>query len=512
MWSVACVVHYLLTSLSPFDDSQLDEDPAAIAQYQFPFWPRLYHRSFSNANGRYPGHVIMVRGVSSEANGFLRELMRQNPEARPSAEEALKHQWINPEGTDLMDVAIGGGNQALVNMLTKSSKEHRSDLYKLQLSAAGGHLEFVQRIVTGMAKPIMDVHGGEEGQTETALVGAAAGGYSEVVRTLLAVVCYPTRREGIHVFRAACRRALHGRHTRVVEQSWPLVLEYDFADIADNDVELMAAVAAFGTEAMLRAILPYAQPHIEAVIQGAARHGNTENLAMLLPSGHDGSHSLHNCALLEAANSGQRHIVKYLLDRRNIFPTVPLPPDTPADDIFSYALRNAATNGHLSIIQELFMRGIAPTHDAIEAAASHNHTSCFQFLVRTLRETYKWPPATVFSYITAAGILHCTLDLLKRSPEPAKVVKCMGDMARLGRVDVVTWLLRVVDNSRESVGIALKAAASAGQVEVLEVVLGVGRAMQSDILCALASAMAEDHLGTTERLMMELENGPYLRL
>lgn len=513
MWSVGCVVYYLLTSLSPFNNRSVDDDPAVIAQYKFPFWPRLYHRAFFDANERQPGHFVMVRGVSSEANRFLRLLMSVSPAARLSAKEALENRWINPDGTELMDVALRAGNQELVDMLTKSSKEQRSDLHKLRLVAAGGHLEFVQRILRGRTEPVMDEDGGGGGKQEVVLVGAAAGGHSEVVAVLLAQVKYHTRREGINVMRAACRRALEGRHTGVVAQLWPLVLGYDFADIADNGVKLMAAVAAFGTEKMLRDIIPSAQPHIEAMIQAAASHGNIESLATLFFSGHGLGHSLQDSALLEAASSGQLLVVRYLLDRRNVFRTIPLPPGTPisAHDVFSNALSQASSNGHLSILQELFMRGIAPTQDAIAAAASHNHSACFEFLVRTLRDNYNFPLDAVFMYITPAGMAHCTLCLLKRYPHPALLVPHVGDVARLGRVDAVEWLLGLVDDTGAGVRDALVAAAGAGQGEVLEAVLGMGRATQSDVWHALGSAMEADQLGTRERLMIALDNGPYLR-
>lgn len=287
------------------------------------------------------------------------------------------------------------------------------------------------------------------------------------------------------------------------------MLRYDFADISDNSVELMADVAAFGTEAMMRDIIPHTQLHIEALIHAAASQGNIENLVSLLSSCHAHSHSLQDSTLLEAATSGQRHVVLYLLDRRTVIPTTPLPPGTSAHDVFSHALRNAASNGHLNIVQDLFTRGIAPTQDAIAAAASHDHTTCFQFLVRTLRETYKLPFDKVFPYITPAGIPHCTLSLLKRYPDPASLVQYIGDIARLGRVDVVKWLLGLVEVTGAGGRIALEAAAGAGQVDVLEVVLAMTRATQSDICSAVENAMDADHLGTTMRLVMEFENGPY---
>lgn len=219
MWCVACVVFYLLTSLSPFYNSRVDEDPAAIARYKFSFWPRLDHRSFFDATEQHLSHSVMVRGVSLEANMFLQALIRTDPKARLSAEEALKHKWINPKGTELMDVALRGGSQALVNMLTKSNNERRTDLHKLRLAAAGGHLDFVQRILSGRVAPVMDEDGGEEGEKEAALVVAAAGGYSGVITMLLfAEVHFRTRREGINVMRSACQRALEGGHTAVVAQ------------------------------------------------------------------------------------------------------------------------------------------------------------------------------------------------------------------------------------------------------------------------------------------------------
>lgn len=452
LWSVGCVVYYLLTSLAPFSDHDAHQCLDVIARFKHPHWPRVYRARFLDLSERSPGHFIIVRGVGRDANQFPKALIVPNSSLRLSAKDALEHRWINPTGVEMMKVALRSGNQPLVHLLNKSGTSCVSDLEMLRLAAPGGHLEFVQRVLARPRKvKVID----SEGVEKAALIGAAVGGHDLVVAALLKSVKYPDKRWEADVYRLPCRRALEGGHTDVVDRLWPLVLknasstdlEYDFADHAD---QLMVAVAVHGTYPMLRPMisrLSYrARPDLAArirtvMIQAAAHHGNIGSLDSLISPRFNRLD--HDSALLEAAASGQLLVVEYLLKRENVAPMMLYHPGqaVPLGDVLSHALAKAANHGHLHILKYLFQRGIAPTQVAITAAASCDHTACFQFLVRVLRETYKTSSHNLFAYIGNSGIPHCTLELLKSHPHPENLQSHIKHAAELGRVDVVMWLL-----------------------------------------------------------------------
>lgn len=439
-----------------------------------------------------------------------------NPSVRLSAGQALEHKWINPTGVEMIEMARRSGNQPLIDMLTRSGTVNISDVDKLRLAAPGGHLGFVQCLLARHKKEKLIDAGSVE---KAALVGAAAGGHDQVVAALLKGVQYPKRSQGADVYKLACQRALEGRHFDVVNLLWPLVLSNRFVNrkypVDDRAYPLMIAVAAYGEHAMLREVVsllgyrvrPDCATGIRAdMIKAAARHGNIDNLYTLMsPRDNRGE---RDSALLEAAIHGQLPVVKHLLKEGDVDLTLPLPlgQDAPVEDVLSHALAKAATRGHLDVLKYLCERGIAPTHVAINAAATYDHTACFQFLVRVLRETEKWEFNKLFTYIATSGIPHWTLELLNSHPDPESLLDHVGRAARLGHVDVVRWLLgkgaRVAD--------ALGGAAEAGQMDVVQEVLCMG-GTELDLDSAMKKAMAAGQWTAVTRLEMEREGGQYQR-
>lgn len=171
LWSIGCVVHYLLTSLSPFSDHDANQDLAVIARFKYPHWPRVGRASFLGLNERCAGHFVAVRGISQDANQFLEALIVPDPYVRLSAGAALGHIWINPAGVEMMKMAVRSGNQPLIQLLVKSGTTEVLDMDKLRLAAPGGHLEFVQRVLARpRAAELTDGGGrGAEGATTRSL-------------------------------------------------------------------------------------------------------------------------------------------------------------------------------------------------------------------------------------------------------------------------------------------------------------------------------------------------------
>ncbi|KAL0633692.1 hypothetical protein Q9L58_007415 [Maublancomyces gigas] len=489
IWAVGGVLYYLMTSLNPFSDDDRYESTSVLSRYTFPFWPRVSQSQFLELRNCDPGNLIIVPGISYQGNIFLHKLIVQNPDHRLTAREALNHVWVNPT----------------------PPHRHRSNV--LRVAAAGGYLALVGRVLKAFGTgPVVD-----RGTipTDAALIGAAAGGHD--------------------------KRALEGGHNSVAAELWPHVVEWvNFSDLTDRTTALVDAVAAFGTETFLPLLISHIQsnavstltPYFATMITAAVHHGNIGSLSTLISDAPLGLEFLDS-ALHSAASSGRLHILEFLLDLHAVIPTRLLPPGTipGAHDILSSALEAAAEHGHLDILRYLVCRGIAPTKAAIAATVDHGHTKSFQYLVCVLRKAYRVPMALLFRYIPRNGIPHCRLSLLRKHLTPYTLKGHVPAAARLGRGDIVRWLLANVDEpgarrvglvaaaeyghvdlvqelsvlAGGGVGEALTAAAKAGKLGVVEVLLG--RAREKDVESALEAGHDAGQVGVVVRLLLERE--PY---
>lgn len=414
---------------------------------------------------------------------------------------------------------------------------HRSNV--LRVSAAGGHLALVERVLKAFGRrPVVD---SGTIPTDAALIGAAAGGHNKVVRLLLLKVSYGTANERVDVVCEAFQRALKGGHNSVAAELWPHVVEWvNFSNLTDRTTTLVDAVAAFGTETFLPLLISHIQsnavstltPYFATMITAAVHHGNIGSLSTLISDAPLGLEFLDS-AIHSAASSGRLHILEFLLDLHAVIPTRLLPPSTipGAHDILFSALEAAAEHGHLDILRYLVCRGIAPTEAAIAATVDHGHTKSFQYLVCVLRKAYRVPIALLFRYIPRNGIPHCRISLLRKHHTPYTLKGHVPAAARLGRGDIVRWLLANVDEpgarrvglvaaaeyghvhlvqelgvlAGGGVGEALTAAAKTGKLDVVEVLLG--RATEGDVKSALEAGHDAEQVGVVVRLLLERE--PY---
>ncbi|PHJ19363.1 calcium-dependent protein [Cystoisospora suis] len=77
LWSIGVIVYMLLSGSPPFT-GQDDQDILI----------KIRRCAYTMDGPRW-------RGISDQAKDFIRSVLMRNPEARPSAEDALKHPWLN---------------------------------------------------------------------------------------------------------------------------------------------------------------------------------------------------------------------------------------------------------------------------------------------------------------------------------------------------------------------------------------------------------------------------------
>ena len=75
IWSAGCIVYRLITGVVPFP-------------------PHTSLIKYCEDKSLFPFDALFDSGIKSEGANFLRQLLVVNPSARPSAIEALNHNWI----------------------------------------------------------------------------------------------------------------------------------------------------------------------------------------------------------------------------------------------------------------------------------------------------------------------------------------------------------------------------------------------------------------------------------
>ena len=75
IWSTGCIVYRLITGVVPFPRS------TSLMKY-------------CEDKSLFPYDALFDSGIKSEGSKFLRQLLVAKPSARPSATQALNHNWI----------------------------------------------------------------------------------------------------------------------------------------------------------------------------------------------------------------------------------------------------------------------------------------------------------------------------------------------------------------------------------------------------------------------------------
>ncbi|KAG9093087.1 hypothetical protein FS749_015116 [Ceratobasidium sp. UAMH 11750] len=91
IWSIGIITYVLLCGYTPFRSTTqselIEETKRARIEFHHSFWSH----------------------ISQSAKDFIKYLLNPDPNARPSAAEALKHPWLSPTSEPVPDIDISGG-------------------------------------------------------------------------------------------------------------------------------------------------------------------------------------------------------------------------------------------------------------------------------------------------------------------------------------------------------------------------------------------------------------------
>lgn len=473
MWSVGCVVFYLLTSLNPFsnqagphDSRDQNEIAELVRKYTFPFWPRLDQWEFSNTGPR-PGYRIIVPGASNNVNGFLSRLIVPNPTSRMSAHEALKHEWISPR-TSPLNLALGQGDLPLARLLSKHDYRHGHVWEEptsiaqhhviLTAAAANGHYKLVHETmeVILMESDFSSIALGWK-HMKLALVGAAAIGNIEILELLR--VNLPSTERSDNLTLEAFTAALKGGHHEMVEHLWSHVSMRDRMWRSELNMD----IACHGTTALL-----------DEAIKDLKRHNKpgqgARGMLYTISPGAAGSAYAHwfPTMVIRVAQYGNINNLKLLFETR------PSTDQGIPENLWSEALINASFHGHGKLVKFLLERGVFPSQDAIDVAVSENRNDIFRDLMDALRKAHELAPLHVPMCSQFDTIPYCGLSLLrwlcrqKRAPEDLashlRIASCFGDR------EVVDWFLATTNANlhKKFISAAFVGASEGGHVEIVE--------------------------------------------
>lgn len=528
MWSVGCVVYYMLTSMSPFSNEDASHSPAVLAKYQYAFWPRVLRQDFQRTADRPPGHEITIRGVSTAATLFLRRLIIRAPKARMSALEALSHLWINPTGIRPVGLALIRGNMPLAKLYSPAP----SPSYMLRVGAANGHLEIVRKALSlcehiGTAVFEADVADEMQGPpTDRALVCAAANGNIEIVRLLFSELHYrnTTERETIRAW--AVSRALHAGHSAIAADLWASLTDFS----RTSSTQLNVQIARFAIPDFLKEVVGYLHGQMilcappsdpegalcsisalennkSNMFYAAARAGNACNVDILLSCvyGNLFPPSALYQPLESASAGGHLELVRLLSDRLLSLEVAEVGRQPPP--IFANALATAVKYGHMEVVQYFLMRGVMPDLGALSNAVEFQRTALFSLLVNTLRRNHYYSNAYLWSFLDNSAIPFCDESLLAAHPFPTSLVHSLafhvGSAARVGNIIAVNWLLNTgsLPSDMDVVQAGLLGAAEKGYGDIVSHLCA--RSNSLDVTLALGKAAAEGHLDVVEVLLEE---------
>lgn len=546
MWSVGCVVFFLLTGLNPFSDQDDRERadltrkypfPLLIKQYTFPFWPRLKQHEFntSSTKPRPPGDQILVPDVSNTANDFLKHLIVRKPSARMSAHEALRHTWICRNGSNPLNSALEQGDLPLSRLLAKHDRRYNHIWEEslspevcqvvLRIAAANGHYGLVTRAICGMPEDYDFVYRISKWPVKPALVGAATIGNLKIVEVLYTNLQQAERSDRIRL--EACQAALYGSHSEVADYLWQRISDRDRVWGRGMNLD----IARYGTTTLLEKAIQQLKGHNEpcekgildridpgsdgsaygqffpGMVECAAEHGNINNVEVLLKTPPSPDKEIPDGALLKAAQAGHFDVVILLL---RCYP-LEMGVASAQYKLFSTALTEASFYGHIKIVGSLVTRGIVPTQQMIDLAVERNYSKIFQYLIDTLIHTYKHGGVGVAMSIKPDAIPHCGLPLLKWLCRNRLDRSVPGDLAlhvrnasRFGDFEVVKWLLEKAHGTEDAETAMLSAlvgASEGGHVEIVSFLLSKEIGINVNIKEAWEGAAKRGHTGVLEILL-----------
>lgn len=496
MWSVGCIVYYLLTALSPFLGYP-GEKVENIQRFTFHFWPRLQKYKFQEDSDR-PGYTpkrgdqIVVRGISNIGNDFLNTLIIFDQSLRISPHKALEHRWICE--TSPLQAALQNGDLLLAKLLAPRDPRYEckweGDISRqvspviLRVAAASGQTALVEWALRRLPENYefkYTIHGWP---VKPALLGAAMIGNLEIVQLLIDQL--GSAEKIPEILLRACKEALQGGHHQVVHLIWPLLSESDRTWNRD----LGQYLVRYGNSAILneaykcwinhRTDLLIVDPdgpstayayHFPALLEYAARHGKATTVWWLWKRGPLPETVDPYAALRGAIVGGHCDIVKLLFE---LYP-VESRANGATDFALTMALVDASFYGHMDILICLVDRGIIPTKQAINEAVRSNNSAIFRYLIYSLGRKFKQDRLLIAQHIKDAGVPHCDVGLLDwlctNRPDrtfPGDPVQHVHNAARFGASETVSWFIVKTGGAPKVIAEAIVGASEGGHVDIVK--------------------------------------------
>lgn len=525
IWSVGCVVYFLLTSLSPFQS--VGNRAAAIEKYTFPFWPQLRHSTFQQSRtNRRPGDQILARGISNHANSFLNSLIVANPTQRISAHQALQHRWIADSTVSLpvhpLDQALCVGDKALAHLLAKHDARYDETWNQLQspsrcmvflrAAASVGSREDIKRRIKELSGMSTLMNRSSTRPANQALLFAAQRGVLPNFEMLFHGL--PPADKANPILLAAIKLALLKRHDAVALFLWPLLSETDRV----HDHHLMLLIAGYGCTPLLRMAILFRNDHIAVAQNGiqsfmisdhdirtilddfpkilllVAQLGNIDNLKLLLQSPLT-KECIPGPELMLAVKANNSEIVRVLLThyerRMGISRWARLQ--------FSKALTIAAWLGHLEIVKNLEYY-IGSNSAAVISAIERGHADVFRHLINMTHESLtsdiRSPQFTEYYKIILPG------------SDRRKSVLHFLKASHLGQEEMVEWLRKEIDKIEiegDCIEAAFLGALKRGHASIIDYLCD--RYDSVEILQEwLVEAARGGHIGILQRLLSHSPN------
>lgn len=525
IWSVGCVVYFLLTSLSPFQNN--NSPAAAIEKYTFPFWPQLRRSTFQQSRtNRRPGDQILARGISNHANSFLNFLIVANPSQRISAHQALQHRWIADSTLSLpvhpLDQALWVGDKPLAHLLAKHDARYDETWNQLQsrsrclvfmrAAASVGSPEEINRRIKELSGMSTLMNKSPTLPANQALLFAARRGVLPNFEMLFHGL--PPADKANPILLAAIKIALLQRHDAVASFLWPFLSETDRV----HDHHLMLLIAGYGCTPLLRMAIRFRNDHIGGALNGiqsfmisdhdictvlddfpkmlllVVQLGNIDNLKLLLQSPLT-KECIPGPELMLAVEANNSEIVRVLLThyerRRGTSWWAQLQ--------FSKALNIAAWLGHLEIVKNLECY-IGSNSAAVISAIERDHGDVFRHLINMTHES-------LTSDIRSPQITEYYNIILPRSNRRESVLHLLK-ASHIGKGEMVEWLRKEIDGTEiegDCIAAAFLGAVNRGHASIIDYLCD--RYVSVDILQEwLVEAARSGHLGILQRLLSHTPN------
>ena len=127
MWSIGCIVYFMLSGTLPFNGRSEEDKEAAIMK------------------GAYAMPDSRFKNVSSDAKDFINQLLKKDPKDRMTAEQAMNHPWIT-ERTKRAEHALGPEVMSSLKAYAEANRFQQAVRHHLATHLTGAELHRLRNV------------------------------------------------------------------------------------------------------------------------------------------------------------------------------------------------------------------------------------------------------------------------------------------------------------------------------------------------------------------------------